>query len=315
MKTLGKSKKILAAAITALAFSGSATAAGFDLSEWTIDFAAVDGIGASNIGGSNTVSGIGELNFLAIGTSMTNDANSNGLPDVGETFETTASGNITQISNTSSAAIDPLGFKQAFDAPTAAAIGNSFEMTFTFEVGGVFTAVDANDANFTHLAAGQGGTTGELKFYIDNTTNDAVVDLDANTGSDDGIHVATFEILAGDGGVFNFLTADGSDDATFAMTYALAGVWFDKNDLDLSDNLGAILGFTDSNFDANADNSTAPFDFDPSGHNCQAKDAVQFCFKEDGSFNLAENDVPEPTTIALLGLGLFGLAGHIRRRG
>lgn len=295
-------KQILASlGASILAVSGAANAA-FLLDNWTLDVTGLDAADGGLPAGNTVVSGISQLTFLAEGLSVTNDSNADGIPTVGETFDVFANGSITGFQDNSSTNISPVLFNNA----TSLGGLNGWEMTFTFEVSGTYTDVDASDANFTHLAAGMGGTTGELKFYIDDISDGTgQASVSDGTGITDGDHIATFLIKAGDGGVFSFLTGDGSDDATFELDWALPGVFLDAGGDDLTTD-GNLIAMSDSNFDSRVGGDA--FQFDIGAFNC-GNTPTNFCFQEDGSFR-----IPEPGILALLGAGILGLTLSSRRR-
>lgn len=200
-----------------------------------------------------------------------------------------------------------------------------YEVTFEFDVDYVVTDVDGNDINFTHTTANN--ASGELRIYVDNLGDFSQCSTDTGLGCTDGTLVAVFDILDGDGGVINFVTFDGADDATFAATFLAAGVWSDEfgNDLACDNSVPGEecvgeLAFTDSNLDADPENdgllntTSSVFDcgIDPQ---TGVSGTTRNCGNSDGSFVRAT--VPEPTTLALLSLGLVtvgGVAGFRRLR-
>lgn len=293
-------KKQLVASLGAsvLALSGAANAA-FLIDDWTLDVSGQDGLAGSN----TVVNGINQMSFLAEGLSVTNDTNGDGLPSVGETFDVFANGIITGFQDNTSTSVSPLLFNSA----TSLGGLDGWEMSFTFEVSGAYHTLNPTSAEFTHLAAGLGGTTGELKFYVDNISDGlGQASVSNGTGITDGAHIATFLIKAGDGGVFSFLTGDGSDDATFELLSALPGVFLDAGGDDLTAD-DVLIAASDSNFDSDP-TGAGPFTFDINAFNC-GQSPTNFCFREDGSFG-----IPEPGILALLGAGVLGLTLSSRRR-
>lgn len=300
-----KLRTILATAI--LAATASSANAVILVDDWDLDVSSLFGASAAIDPSQYHVIDVSEMTFLAVGTSTTIDADGNGIPSVGETFVTSAGGVIESFRRpVSGANISPAVYET-----TGVGGLEGWSLTFTFEVGGTFTSVDTSDANFVHVGPGGSPASGVLTFYVNNNTVAGGVDVAGNTNISTVNPIATFDVKPGDGGVFSFLTGDGSDDTTFTLTSAAAGFWTDKNGNDFNDLLLAssggdvLLGLADGNFDSAAGGTA--FDFNPSGYNCGTQTATSFCFSENGGFIL----VPVPGSLALLSLGLIGLA---RRR-
>ena len=151
---------------------------------------------------------------------------------------------------------------------------------------------------------------GILDIYVDNLANGGVqASALTGLGYEDGQKVASFDVIAGDGGVFFSKTFDGSDDGTFALASAMAGVFLDSLGNDLG--TGATIAITDSNFDRL---STTPLGTAIWPGLWSHPTPTDFIAEEDGSARIAQTVVPEPATLLLLGLGFLGVGAFSRRK-
>lgn len=239
--------------------------------------------------------------------------------------------------------INELGFggssfvKNTFSSPTS----------FTFTDNGVFTFNTKNGGSPLGLGAGQlsgdyqGGTgsgtlgspSGSITFDAGGTFDiyynptqvygTAAGILDGRYGAATGIKIATFRQLAGGGGAINpdsTPSANGQLQLNFIAEYLLPNTFFDSTGAALP--AGFTLGFVTANASQDNANNCAP---NPGGCNAD-QDLIkalagsapnpnqlpfQFLVSNGAQLKLAE--VPEPGTIALLGLGLLGFT-FMRRK-
>lgn len=287
-------KSLLGVSLAAsLGFGAAAANASLIMEDVTIDFSSV---GGPVVTGVDAI-GFNDAPFVAVLT----DTDGNGL-DAGDFYTVTGKGAASQLISNTDGNISPLGFGAA----------GFFELTFDFNLDVEVTSIIAGQINFTHL-----GSANALRFYLDDLD---VANLDggvkSNPGSGlgytDGSLVLTFDVLAGEGGSVNVTTLfDGSDDATFRLaTVNKAGVFKDASGNEFTPE--STLALTDSNFDLDSNNNNV-LDETRGGFGCTAtnQSAGFFCGVEDGTVRFA---VPEPGTLAILGLGLLGLGWSARRK-
>jgi hypothetical protein len=284
--------------------AGSASAVALTLQNWSFDATSANGslvkdIQQIDINGFSLVNGTGTS---ASGT----------FSEYG-TFETTAfEGTSGSIHNTG------LGSTPGF------------QLTFVLSnVTGTYSAgLDSNGDHNNDLLF----TGGDLSVYLSSSLDYGQMSGN-NYGASSGKLVGEFSVVAGPNSYGNIdldnSPQDGNTDITFqtvgnvnGLTNGLLpGIWFDQSGKDLSSiDSPLVLGLTDTNNKVLYPGSTTlPSAYTAaSGLTAPASSAVNdarnpaFFVSSGGHFNLAE--VPEPTTMLLMGLGLVGLAAPKMRK-
>ena len=269
------------------------------LEDWVLNIA--------NAGESLTgaVIGVDQVTFKGITHVSVNDLDQNGYASVYDTFKVDGLLYATGFTGGGSA-LNSEGLNNT-------GTGQGYEFTTKFSIDGLFTSVNPTNGtlNFSHPSIGV------LDLYIDNLKD--TTGVQANTisalGFKDGTNVANFSAVPnapGTGGVFDPSVIDGSDDAFFTLVNQLAGVFQKPLGTNLDDTLAGI--WTRSNFSAqqlttipNATNWELEFGVGSAGND----GLLNFFVDENADARVV---TPEPGTLALLGVGLFGLAIFGKRR-
>ena len=301
--TLSTKKATIGVALAFMLYGGAANAFAL-LDSWTLDLTTV---GPENLTdpSQHIVSNIEQITFKANFLSRTLDTGLLvGIPEPGEFFRVTANGRATDFFDEPGNSIRPFTYGATGLPPM---LPDPWELTFTFDVEGRFTALDGEDLNFTHTVGGPTGATNLLELYADNLSDGTAANTKTGVGVTDGTKIATFLLRAGDGGVFDFSVGDGADNAVFELISNPFGAFQDS--LGNALETGFTFATTDGNFDSDA--GAGPFSSNYAAFDC-GNSPVDFCGEEDGSFRIAT--IPEPATLVLFGLGLLGLGIKTRRR-
>jgi hypothetical protein len=214
-------------------------------------------------------------------------------------------------------------------------VNNTFtsQVAFNFTNAGVFRVVSDDNGNSTPFngkeltatftgGAGTGTlggsitfTSGALDFYVDDTPDYATPGGSAGAniyGANNGTHIGTFDLTFGNGLINPLGVPNGAISLGFKATNLVAGYWFDEWGNDLFNNTN-VVNFVTNNASRVAALSTLAKNeivCQLNGFDCPTGNSFDnlpqtFVLSGNGQDRMA---IPEPASLALIGIGLLGMS-------
>jgi len=231
---------------------------------------------------------------------------------INEYFDTTGSSyiNNTLLGGGPSFSFEEWGFfaTHTHDSGTLYPWISDYELTAIFHANGTGTL--GGSINFDD---------GYLEIYVDNSTDYGNITSSSTPGvyygANDGILIASFEVVSGSGIVDTTGIPNGEVTVVFESTYIRPGYFFDENMNDLSNlPLYWVLGYstTNASWVQNPRDELVTELENFSGQTVNNDPPNDLVISGNGQYRLAV--VPEPATFMLLGAGMLMVGTFIRRK-
>ena len=278
-----KMKKLITAALVSLAFAGTATADQIYINNG-VDYG---GNNADTAAGDTTTGWKSSLDLTYVSNSTVTDVDGSGTISAGDTILST--GGLVGGALLGNNAVGSLITAEfGGTGPSDNDYGSSWALSFRFtDLMGTF---DGTDFSYT---------SGNIDWLLFDTTNGFGTEVHLFTTTVNSHYYASGnQVFSGEIGNFGTGTVNGvAVGDIFNIAYGNSSMTFEEYAATMSQNVRFRI-------DQNTDQPNV------TGSNAQAGE-IYISGKHNGSLEFA---VPEPATIAILGLGLLGFAGARRRK-